>query len=167
MSILRPTYHKVISNSSYLSGIAQPDLFEMHNSHKLPMGPPRFWGGHRGIKTARPGEKKVLVFCICLIMCSIHSYFVCILQLCNCMPALNWLYRTKPHEPMLPYPDINYHTKCVVFPSDTNLGAEWSGLDILRTTAWSYSLNHFISCFFLKMNTSIWKQWTDSDTIKS
>ena len=33
ISILRPTYHKVISNSIYLSSIAQPDLFEMHDSH--------------------------------------------------------------------------------------------------------------------------------------
>ena len=62
MCILLPTYHKIISNSSYLSSIAQPDLFEMHNSHGLPMGPPRLWGGHRGVKTARPGEKKYLYF---------------------------------------------------------------------------------------------------------
>ena len=61
MSILLPTYHKITSNSSYLSSIAQPDLFEMHDSHGLPMGPPRFWGGHRGIKTARPGEKSTCI----------------------------------------------------------------------------------------------------------
>ena len=58
MSIFPLTYHKVISNSSCVSGIAQPDLFEMHNSHGLPMGPPRLWGGHRSIKAARSGGKK-------------------------------------------------------------------------------------------------------------
>ena len=64
-----------------------------------------------------------------------------------------WLWATG-----IPCPDRCCHTNCVVLPSDTNLGAEWSGLDILRTTAWSYSLNRCVSCFilFLKMNTSIW-----------
>ena len=74
VSILLPTYHKVISNSSYFSSIAQPDLFEVHDSHGLPMGPPRFWGGHRSIKTARPG-KKVPVFCIYLIM---YLFILCL-----------------------------------------------------------------------------------------
>ena len=85
MSILLPTYHKVISNSSYLSTIAQPDLFEMYDSHRLPVGSPRLWGGHRGVKTARPGEEKYLHFvfmrlCIC-------SYFVFVFAFCNCVFA--------------------------------------------------------------------------------
>ena len=64
------------------------------------------------------------------------------------MPTLDWLYRTKPHEPMLPCPDRSCHTKCVFTPADTNLGTEGSGLDILRTTAWSYFLKLFYFMFF-------------------
>ena len=77
MSILLPTYHKVISNSSYLSSKAQPDLFEMHDSHGLPVGPPRFWGGHRSIKTARPGEKSTCILYLCDYV-FVRTLFLCL-----------------------------------------------------------------------------------------
>ena len=54
----------------------------MHHSHGLPVGPPRFWGGHRGIKTARSGGKKYLyyVFYIYVIMYlfNVHTLFLCL-----------------------------------------------------------------------------------------
>ena len=113
-------------------------------------GPSKALGRPPGCQDCPPWRKKALVFCIYVIIyLFILCFCVSILRLCICMPTLDWLYRTKPHKPMLPCPDRSCHTKCVVLPADTNLGAEWSGLDILLTTAWSYSLYRFISYFFL------------------
>ena len=154
--------HQHITRSFPIQVIFPAQRSQIYLKCTTPMGCP--WALHgsgeaTGVSRLPALEKKEYLYFVFMLLC-ICSYFVFVFAFCNCVfacpPKIDSTV-PKPHEPMLPCPDINCHTKCVVLPADTNLGAEWSGLDILRTTAWSYSLYRFISCFFLflEMHTSI------------